>query len=99
MSTLSPVILLFLFVSCNNLENKESDNSKPESNIKKVPNSVVDQYYLDHTHSKKSNSYGSVSNGRLINGKLIPFSGNNYQYFDEKSYLSGRAYLNDKVLK
>ena len=41
---------------------------------------------------------GSVSNGSLKNGKLVPFFGNNFSYFDETSYLSGRAFLNSKVL-
>ncbi len=42
---------------------------------------------------------GSVSNGTLKYGKLVPFKGENYQYFDTSSYLGGRAFTSDKVLK
>lgn len=42
-------------------------------------------------------SIGTVSSGSLIHGKLIPFFGDNFQYFDRTSYLAGRAFLNGAV--
>ena len=53
-----------------------------------------------HTHHEDDNeskSLGTVSNGSLTNGKLIPFSGNNFHYFDTTSYISDRAFVNGKV--
>lgn len=63
------------------------------------PNNKIDQFIKNHpNNSQESASLGSVSNGSLKNGKLVPFYGSNYSYFDETSYLSGRAFLNSKVL-
>lgn len=62
--------------------------------------SSVDQFYIDNdTVRLPSQSIGSVSNGILKNGQLIPFSGKNYQYFDTTSFLASRAFMNGKVLK
>lgn len=59
----------------------------------------IQSYYSEHLgNDLPSTSTGTVSNGELINGKLIPFKGPNYEYFSEESYLAGRAFLNDKVL-
>lgn len=64
------------------------------------PNTKISHYVNKHPNdSNPSVSMGSVSNGNLKHGKLIPFSGNNFDYFDETSYLSGRAFLNSEVLK
>jgi len=49
--------------------------------------------------SLPSRSTGTVSDGKLENGKLVPFNGHNFTYFDTLSYLSGRAFVNDKVKK
>ncbi|WP_028981336.1 penicillin-insensitive murein endopeptidase [Sporocytophaga myxococcoides] len=48
-------------------------------------------------NSTPSTSTGTVSGGTLINGKLFPFQGTNYQYFDTSSYINNRAFLNDKI--
>ena len=59
----------------------------------------VNAYYEENQgNDEPSVSIGGVSNGSLENGKLVPFQGDNYLYFDTASYLAGRAYLNDKVL-
>ena len=70
-------------------------------NIQRIqkPNIKISDYITQNKNdSLKSLSIGSISNGILKNGKLVPFSGNNFKYFDETSYLSGRAFLNSKVL-
>ncbi len=62
--------------------------------------SKIEKYYQKNKgNSLASVSVGSVSNGYLKNGKLIPFSGKNFRYFDSFSYLKGRAFLHGKVLK
>ena len=65
----------------------------------KKPNTKLLNYIQKNSNdSLASESIGSVSNGSLKNGKLVPFYGSNFTYFDIASYLSGRAFLNSKVL-
>lgn len=62
-------------------------------------NSKVEEYYQKHKGDTiPSVSLGTVSSGSIQHAKLIPFKGDNYQYFDRWSYLNGRAFLNGKVL-
>jgi len=79
--------LYFSIVSYSN-ENKFLFNDKK-----------IEKYYLKNKgNSLSSVSEGSVSNGSIKNAKLLPFLGENYQYFDKWSYLQGRAFLNGSVL-
>lgn len=53
---------------------------------------------LVHKNKGVSTSVGSVRNGSLENGWLIPFKGNNFQYFSRFSYyILNCGYVNDKV--
>lgn len=100
MSKLLTISFIGLFLlSCNSQEKRANPTVKDTVNApKKV--SKVDQYYLDHHQdSIISKSKGSTGNGSLEHGTLIPFSGTNYTYFDSSSYISGRAFTNDKVAK
>ncbi len=56
----------------------------------------IQEKALDDTISE---SIGTVSNGSLKHGKLVPYKGRNFMYFDRTSYLEGRAFLNDLALK
>jgi len=59
----------------------------------------IDEYYNKHVgDTLASICHGSVSNGSLEHGKLLPYHGNNYSYFDTTSYFSGRAFLHEDVL-
>lgn len=61
-------------------------------------NNQIDKYYQQNKGNiKRSQSVGTVSNGKLINGKLMLFSGSNFCYFDTSSYLAGRAFVHEKV--
>lgn len=60
---------------------------------------IADYYSKNAGDEKPSVSIGSVSEGKLTNAKLLPFSGLNFHYFDTLSYLEGRAYVNHKLLK
>ena len=62
------------------------------------PIAIEDYYQKYKGNDLTSESIGTVAKGQLKNGKLIPFKGKNFTYFDTQSYLNGRAYLNDKVL-
>ncbi len=46
---------------------------------------------------KPSQAVGTAGNGSLKNGKLLPFSGPNFEYFDALSYCSGRAFAHSSV--
>jgi len=46
---------------------------------------------------KPSKSTGTPGNGSLSHGRLLPFSGKNFHYFDSSSYLMGRAFTHQKV--
>ena len=94
MKRLSVIALLLITqISCS----QTIENSDTSKTIEISPE--IQAYYSEHSgNDLPSISKGTVSNGELINGKLIPFKGPNYAYFSEESYLAGRAFLNDKVL-
>jgi len=76
--------------SCNQIHEKLDYNGKDSS--------AVDIYYAKHCcNDQPSTSFGTPGKGSLTNGKLMPFSGSNFHYFDTLSYLNGRAYLHNKV--
>jgi penicillin-insensitive murein endopeptidase len=51
-----------------------------------------------HQNSGASESLGSVRHGKLKNGWLVPFHGNNFQYFSRFSYyILNCGYVNDRV--
>jgi penicillin-insensitive murein endopeptidase len=95
---IAPIISIMFFASCSQDESTSfgfpNDSSTPKTEVK---TSIVDAYFNKHEHQNESNSIGSVSNGKLENGVLIPYYGENYQYFDKTSYLSGRAFSHKSV--
>ena len=89
------IIILSLITLVGCAQKETPPNKKPL-----IQNTKLSHYVNRHPNdSNQSISMGSVSNGNLKHGQLIPFSGNNFDYFDETSYLNGRAFLNSKVLK
>lgn len=84
----------------NTVEDRREANTTHSESIEDSILSAVDQYYRDQdTTHLPSQSLGSISNGSLQHGRLIPFSGKNYHYFDTLSYLSERAYMHENVLE
>ncbi|MDC0257509.1 penicillin-insensitive murein endopeptidase [Crocinitomicaceae bacterium] len=76
---------------------KKSNEASAEV-IGKKDTTRVEKYYHSHVNdSLQSTSLGSVSNGKLKNATLIPFKGENFEYFDASSYMGGRAFTNNKV--
>jgi len=100
MKHLSKIFLLLTFISCQGQDkNTTTINEKPTLETT-TELSKVEQYYNDNQGDDQlSKSTGTVSTGSLENGKLIPFKGESFQYFDTLSYLSGRAFTNDKLKK
>jgi penicillin-insensitive murein DD-endopeptidase len=91
--TINILSIAFFCASCTGQE-KEIAN---DSNVRKVP-SLIDEYVLAHPDDgKPSVSIGTVSKGSMVNGKLIPYSGTNFQYFADNSYLMGRAFVNSSL--
>lgn len=102
MQILLPTFCLFLLInSCSSQQDSIKINSIEKNNSDKMLLiSEVDAYYLKHKQdSVETKSIGSVSNGSLVNGTIIPFSGSNYSYFDTTSYLGGRAFTHQTVAK
>jgi len=89
-SSLLLVVLYFILLSCT-----ETFSSK---NQPLDPDPISSYYEANKGNDLPSISHGTVGNGSLENGKLIPWAVDNYRYFDTTSYLAGRAFLNDKVL-
>ena len=92
-------ILSFSILSCNGQEKEVP--TKNEMVTEEVTDKItpVDSYYEEHkSDSIPSSSHGHVSKGQLKHGRLIPFSGENFIYFDSSSYLSGRAFGHEKVV-
>lgn len=93
---------IFIVTSCKS--QAEAQSVQPEKSNKSqsqiIVTSKLDQFIKDNPDDgKPSVSKGTVSDGSLINGKLIPFLDDNFQYFDTISYLSGRAFVNSRVKK
>jgi penicillin-insensitive murein DD-endopeptidase len=68
----------------------------PPSDNRAALRHYEDSYTDDGAASK---SIGTVSQGTLAHGKLIPFQGDNFGYYDTISYLDDRAFVHDKVLR
>lgn len=77
-----------LLFSCSS-ENTESgllslQNNKDYNSIEISDDSlkIIKFYEENKGNNLKSEMIGTVQGGSLINGKLIPFYGSNFQYFD-----------------
>ena len=91
------LVLTIASVSCAKVTGSKSIG---ETSVAIKDTSRIAHYQLQHVNDTlPSQSIGTVSNGKLINGKLVPYDGPNFSYFDTISYLNHRAYLNDKVLQ
>jgi len=95
------LIGIFVFSGCQSETTEKSHSPKKELKTSPTtkPSKVEIYYSKNKGNDSASISNGTYGNGTLINGKLIPFKGKNFEYFSETSYLLGRAFLNDVVLK
>lgn len=82
------VYLTFLFCSYDLKDGLQTEPVDPR----------ILAHYQESLHTKSSLAKGTVSDGSLENGYMVPFKGDNYRYFDEISYVSDRAFLHEKVL-
>lgn len=98
------ILIVISFFSCT--AQSERDESQINDNqIKHIARSVhhrdslelIEFYRENASVENRSKSIGTVSNGKLENGKIVPFYGSNYTYFDRDSYLASRAFTSDVV--
>lgn len=62
--------------------------------------SLIRAYMLEKSSDDTASiAHGTVGNGTLEHGKLVPYKGENFMYFDRDSYLEGRAFLHGSALK
>ena len=95
-------LLLFLFLliySCNQQNDSVQLPAQKETITFKKDTAITAYYKKNINNHKPSKSIGNTANGTMENGKLLPFYGENFSYFDKGSYLDGRAFVTDKVLK
>ena len=99
MKILTLILISFSALTCFS----QKDYKSVLDSLKKTDTTSIKQIEVYYQKNKgndlPSQSIGTTGKGSLKNGKLIPFKGNNFTYFDTQSYLNGRAFLNDKVLK
>jgi penicillin-insensitive murein endopeptidase len=93
---LTPVIILLLLSSCGELESQQPKTSSMQNEVEQL--SECEQHYDNwEDNLLKSKVSGSVSDGSLTNGKMMPYHGNNFTYFDNESYLANRAFTSQEV--
>lgn len=92
-------IALLLFYSCqeNNLQLNHSENKNVSTSTQE--DTLVKYYNANVNDSIESKSIGSVGNGKLQHGTLLPFKNDAFCYFDKYSYLQGRCFMHSKVAK
>ena len=95
-------LILCVLSSCSSSTSSAQDEtSQPEKPTETghLPSLVEEHFHLHDTVQAPSRSIGSVSNGKLKNGHIVPFSGKNFHYFDTTSYLANRGFTHEKVLQ
>lgn len=62
------------------------------------PDEEIMEYMQLHANDDTASiAIGTVGNGTLKHGKLMPYSGANFRYFDRQSYLAGRAFTHSST--
>ncbi|MBI1837547.1 MAG: hypothetical protein HYR91_09815 [Flavobacteriia bacterium] len=86
-------LLIVGFQSCTcQIASKEIKVNDTSIIVEKDP---ISEFQNKHTCSSlDSKSIGTVSNGKLENGCYLPYSGVNFKYFAENSYLMARCFVN-----
>lgn len=87
------------FVSCTAQTNSPTSTSDSVIESDSTLSEVDAHFELNNTIHEASQSVGTVSNGSLENGRIMPFSGPNFHYFDTTSYLADRGFTHEKVLQ
>lgn len=101
MRLLTTLLFLIAIISCNETSVRKEKTitaiKKENKNSSSKNKKVIAYYESNKGNDLESVSTGSPSNGKIENAKLLPFYGNNFEYFSELSYLAGRAFVNNRV--
>lgn len=90
--------LVLVLNACSQQSNVSETDLKHQTSSDSTVLSEVDEHYQQYADAHlPSVSKGSVENGSLENGRIFPFSGTNYHYFDTTSYLANRGFVHEKV--
>ena len=94
-----PILFLPLIIQSCNGQIEQPDKIKQTEGISKQekPDPIQELYNRCQSNTSPSISLGTVSNGSLKNGKIFPFKGPNFIYFDSTSYLNKHAFTHEKV--
>jgi penicillin-insensitive murein DD-endopeptidase len=93
-----PLILPILLIHGCSGQTEPAEHLRQAAEQKKtLPDPIRELYdqYADHTDP--SISGGTVSSGTLKNGRIFPFKGPNFIYFDSTSYLEKHAFVHERV--
>jgi len=95
----TPVILLLLLIqSCSGQTSQPTNSGQKAPVLISAESNPILELYEQYKHqTEKSTSSGTVSNGSLKNGRIFPFKGPNFIYFDSTSYLEKHAFTHEKV--
>lgn len=95
---LTSLILIVTLFSCSQSKNEKTEEEIPSVELKtETADSSIIKHFENENHTRKSTSTGTVSNGKLKNGAIIPFKGSNFSYFDTTSYLANRGFVNSVI--
>lgn len=92
---LTPIILIPLVIQSCGGQIEPTNKMKPAELPESDP--ITELYKQFQSKSGKSIASGTVSNGTLKNGRIFPFKGPNFIYFDTASYLNKHAFTHEKV--
>lgn len=93
-----PIILPLLLIQACSGQTQPATSSKPSENTSKPESNPIQMLYDQYQQKNGSSiSSGTVSNGSLKNGRIFPFKGPNFIYFDSTSYLNKHAFTHEKV--
>lgn len=95
-----PCILPMLLIqACSGQSDSKNQINHPVE-IKPSGSNPIQQLYDQYKETTTpSISSGSVSNGTLKNGRIFPFKGPNFVYFDSASYLNKHAFAHERVYR
>lgn len=94
----TPIFILLLLVQgCSSQTDPSAPAKTAESHPKPAPDPIQDLYDQYQNQRAASISSGTVSNGSLKNGRIFPFKGPNFIYFDSASYLDKHAFTHERV--
>ena len=95
---LSFIFTFLVIVSCNSQSEQPIHHTTSQDTIPVRKDRIQEYYNLHSSVQGKSKAIGVVNNGSLVNGRLVPFSGTNFLYFDTTSYLNGRGFVHENLL-